>query len=560
LTLRWFSLTVSVALQALSRFRHPNIAALFAYTDPLSEGCAGGYYLLYELAEKGSLDTFLKDELGRSRLGSFQRRVQIAIDVLTAIQFLHEGSKDKVIESCFHRDIKSANIVIKRDFTAQVIDCGLAKLVNNDAHSPTSTIVGIKGTLGYIDPEYVRMGEYTARCDIYSFGVVLLELWTGRLQNYLDESGRRFSFGQKYIWEGRDVAADIDAFMDLDLPLPEFATRYTNLALRCVKEGGNDRPSGHDAFRELREILEECSTLRDDTRGSYEAGSNEPCATCRTMPAIPSHEQCVVCVFRKEIRELFASSVSINMATIEGLSRQMQTLGVNLTNQIWTSATGTNQLVQSVSTKMDSALSVLACLDLRLNNQVPRTFILVPADIKNGWKCPRSWLCSHVQTKFYLYFVCAVSQRTVSPPIKIKIAKDWVATVAPVLAAGLYLLEMSMKAGVNLCLGLDGASVELFGISTTHIAEMISVLVEMMKLTCHDGLLARLKSRNLSPMDVKVLNGDAYELVVEKALEIGNQGWRSQMKPVREPPSSQVFWVTNAVAADPKHRLEIVAL
>jgi hypothetical protein len=82
----------------------------------------------------------------------------------------------------------------------------------------------------------------------------------------------------------------------------------------------------------------------------------------------------------------------------------------------------------------------------------------------------------------------------------------------------------------------------------------------MMKLTCHDGLLARLKSRNLSPMDVKVLNGDAYELVVEKALEIRNQGWRSQMKPVREPPSSQVFWVTNAVAADPKHRLEIVAL
>jgi serine/threonine protein kinase len=71
--------------------------------------------------------------------------VQIAIDVLTAVQFLHVGSKDAKISSCFHRDIKSANIVIKRDFTAQLIDCGIAKFVKDDNYIATST--GSRGTV-----------------------------------------------------------------------------------------------------------------------------------------------------------------------------------------------------------------------------------------------------------------------------------------------------------------------------------------------------------------------------------------------------------------------------
>jgi serine/threonine protein kinase len=130
------------------------------------------------LAETGSLDSFLTTELGRSRIKSFHRRVQIAIDVLTVLRFMHAGSDE--IQTCFHRDIKSANVVIKRNLTAQLIDCGLAKFVHVYVKNPSST--GTKGTIGYICPEYNESGiPCEAGCDIFSFGVVMAELWTGRL-------------------------------------------------------------------------------------------------------------------------------------------------------------------------------------------------------------------------------------------------------------------------------------------------------------------------------------------------------------------------------------------
>lgn len=268
---------------------------------------------MYELAEKGSLDSFLKDDLGRSRLGSFQRRVQVASDVLTAIRFLHAGSKDKRIGSCFHRDIKSANIVIKGDFTAQLIDCGLAKFVNDEA-----TTTGGKGTRGYTCPEYSRTGEYSHACDLYSFGVVLLELWTGRLQNHKD-FGATFNFEEEYIHQRRNAENDVDSFVDMGDQPPQFATRYTQLALKCIHERRNERPTGKDLFMELKEIFEACSSsgVHSPTNGalsgtavSAKIGATETCSTCRTAPCIHPHDVCDTCRFRKVCREENADLLS----------------------------------------------------------------------------------------------------------------------------------------------------------------------------------------------------------------------------------------------------------
>jgi serine/threonine protein kinase len=523
---------------------------------------------VYELAEKGSLDKYLEDDLGRSRLGSFRRRVQVAIDVMSALQFLHKGNDE--IKSCFHRDVKSANIVLKRDFTAQLIDCGLAQFVNDDVKT-----TGIKGTKGYICLQYVRTGKYVPACDIYSFGVVMMELWTGRMQNQKDESGSEFNFGEEYIHEGRGVKDDADAAMDLGSPLPSFATRFADLALQCINERSKHRPSGDDVLTSLKAILDECSPSSDRLRvgstiggkgASTSSGGANVCSTCRTFNSVPLHSICALCLCREDIRKGFSDMVSISMnqsssggPAMEELSNKIvKDLGKKLDPKL----NDMRQQLDGVITRIDVALPVLAHLDRRLNNQVPRTFVLLPADILNGWQHPRSWLRSNVQRKYYLFFVCPVSQQVVSPPVKLKVAKDWFRKAAPVLASGLFLLQVGLKAGLNVSLDLDGTASELFHVSSDHMRQVLDELSGILKECGDDGLLERLRSGGgsgggsspaLSDRDVRELSGDAYELVIEKACE--QNGWRSQMEPVRMPPSPKVFWVAKSIANGPKYEI-----
>jgi hypothetical protein len=150
-------------------------------------------------------------------------------------------------------------------------------------------------------------------------------------------------------------------------------------------------------------------------------------------------------------------------------------------------------------------------------------------------------------------FVCPVSQQAVLPPIKLKVAEDWFRKTAPVLAVGLFLLQVGLKAGLNVSLDLDGTTKELFHVSSEQIRQVLEELSAILKECGDGGLLDRLRAQQLSEDNVRELNGDAYELVVEKACE--QNGWRSQMEPVRVPPRSKVFWVAKAVAADPKYEI-----
>ena len=256
--------------QTLSHFRHPNIVALYAYSFP--ENMWGNYYLVYEIAEKGSLDYFWKNELTRLRL-TFRRRVQIALDILTALRFLHVGNKAKGIASCFHRDIKSSNIVLKNDLTAQLIDCGLAKFVvesnfNDEKHNRSSGIR--KGTAGYVCPEYSE-GEipYDCACDVYSFGILLIELWTGRVQNYLQNDGTKFNFTRQYVggrgnnFPLRDVKLDADpSFGYPPNDLPPYMTSFVALALSCLKAHNDIHSTGH-VMRQLATIQLNCVEHED---------------------------------------------------------------------------------------------------------------------------------------------------------------------------------------------------------------------------------------------------------------------------------------------------------
>mmetsp|Transcript_40300 Transcript_40300/g.74584 ORF Transcript_40300/g.74584 Transcript_40300/m.74584 type:complete len:696 (-) Transcript_40300:97-2184(-) len=155
---------------------------MFAYH--LSKDLQGEHCLVYELASNGCLYNAIK----RKDTMHWTTRISIALDVSKALSYLHSGTSGQV---CFHRDVKSANVVLRRDNTALLIDCGVSKMIpNGDSSDLTMTIMdsstsnGIRGTPGYICPMFSRrQGRYSSANDVFSMGVVFAEIFTGLLQN-----------------------------------------------------------------------------------------------------------------------------------------------------------------------------------------------------------------------------------------------------------------------------------------------------------------------------------------------------------------------------------------
>ncbi|EEC78975.1 hypothetical protein OsI_19455 [Oryza sativa Indica Group] len=153
-------------LDLLGRIRHPNIVSLLGFC--IHEG---NHYIVYELMEKGSLETQLHGSSHGSTL-SWHIRMKIALDTARGLEYLHEHCSPPVI----HRDLKSSNILLDSDFNAKIADFGLAV----SSGSVNKGSVKLSGTLGYVAPEYLLDGKLTEKSDVYAFGVVLLELLMGR--------------------------------------------------------------------------------------------------------------------------------------------------------------------------------------------------------------------------------------------------------------------------------------------------------------------------------------------------------------------------------------------
>ncbi|CAI8587592.1 unnamed protein product [Vicia faba] len=150
----------------ISRVHHRHLVSLIGYC--LSEQKRA---LIYEFVPNGNLDQHLHES--EWNVLDWSNRMKIAIGAARGLAYLHEGCNPKII----HRDIKSSNILLDNAYEAQVADFGLARLTD-DANTHVSTRV--MGTFGYMAPEYATSGKLTDRSDVFSFGVVLLELITGR--------------------------------------------------------------------------------------------------------------------------------------------------------------------------------------------------------------------------------------------------------------------------------------------------------------------------------------------------------------------------------------------
>eukprot|EP00544_Gedaniella_sp_CCMP2646_P015477 CAMPEP_0202503394 /NCGR_PEP_ID=MMETSP1361-20130828/41628_1 /ASSEMBLY_ACC=CAM_ASM_000849 /TAXON_ID=210615 /ORGANISM="Staurosira complex sp., Strain CCMP2646" /LENGTH=1063 /DNA_ID=CAMNT_0049136599 /DNA_START=154 /DNA_END=3348 /DNA_ORIENTATION=+ len=541
--------------RALLCSRHPNIALLYAYS--LSGSPRKGHYLLYEHAAKGSLDKMWQTELGRERLSCFSRRSQIALDALIGLRFLHVGNRS--VKPSFHRDIKSANIVLKEDMTAQLCNCGLETFIQEQA-SPTMLSTGVKGTRGYVCPRYCNGAiSYDAACDIFSFGILLAELWSGSLQNHRNADGRFYNFFEEYIGEKdgpRHMEVDLDSALGFSSTegLPDYMYDFKDLTLLCMARSPEKRPSGDQVIHRLERIWQACKHEVDDQSGALEGvrtiadedvfnmslqsvahDIDSACRLCRTYATEVGFEECPLCLTLHQQRLHIAKTVSSKLDAM-AISPE--------------DCSGHNNGQE----QRESCLpSVLTRMDLRLNNPIPRLFIIVPTDLVQGWRHPKTWLRRDVPTRYSLFFICGHAYKAMTPPIHFTASAAWMDRIALSYGVSLTLLELAARNGLDMNMQLSPG----LSIAQTEFSELLTEVKQILNGGDYLDVLERLQSgSSLSDKDVNALNGEPYEIIVERARE--EQGWRRPMAPVRQKGEAAILWVSADAAEDSQNDYEEV--
>jgi serine/threonine protein kinase len=560
-------------LQALLHFRHPNISLLFGYA--LSDSSRKGHYLLYEYASKGSLDKIWKSELGRERLSYFHRRAQIALDAFIGLRFLHVGNR--YVKPSFHRDIKSANIVLKEDMTGQLIDCGLGTFIQEQA-SATMMSTGLKGTRGYVCPKYCTGAvSYDASCDIFSFGIVLAELWSGRLQNTRDADGQCYNFFEAYIDEEDDprhIEDDLDPALGFSSTegLPDYMYDYKDLALRCMARNPEKRPSGDEVMNRLEKIWQTCKQEVDDENSVFEeertiadedafneslqsvanlaGGIESACRLCRTYATEVGFEECPLCLALHKQRLRISKAVSSKLNANSAAPA----------NRTFHAMRDENRSLQNIRQEQkDSWLPVLSRMDLRLNNPIPRLFIIVPTDLSKGWKHPKTWLRRRVPTRYSLFFICGHTYKAMKPPISFTASAAWMDKVALSYGVSLTLLQIAARKGFDMNFHLGGAGSTPLTVGPTELSELLTEVKHILDEGDYFDILGRIRSgTRLTDGDIQALNGETYELIVERARE--DRGWRTVMEPARKGGESNIIWVCDAVIDDPREEYNLVVV
>ncbi|KAH7435752.1 hypothetical protein KP509_06G078200 [Ceratopteris richardii] len=242
-------------IELLSRIHHRNLVSLIGFCDDEDE-----QMLVYEYMENGTLRDHLN--LSSKQPSNFVTRIQIALGSARGILYLHTEANPPI----YHRDIKASNILLDSNRRAKVADFGLSRLapvaeLEGDTGGHVSTVV--KGTPGYLDPEYFYTHKLTDKSDVYSFGVVLLELITGM---QAITKGKNLVREVNLAYEAGMLLSVVDPRMG---PYPAECLRpLVSLAISCCQDDTDSRPSMSEVVRELEAIWS--LIPGKDTMGSLE--------------------------------------------------------------------------------------------------------------------------------------------------------------------------------------------------------------------------------------------------------------------------------------------------
>ncbi|XP_010273739.1 PREDICTED: L-type lectin-domain containing receptor kinase IX.1-like [Nelumbo nucifera] len=225
-------------VKIISRLRHKNLVQLVGWCHQRKE-----FVLVYEFMPNGSLDTHL---FGRQALLTWERRYNIALGLASALFYLHEEWEQCVV----HRDIKSSNVMLDSDFNAKLGDFGLARLVDHGKGSQTTVLAG---TMGYMAPECVITGKSSKESDVYSYGIVALEIACGRrpIEPCVEASKIRLV---EWVWElhgrGKILEAVDSGLLEMGFDEKQMECLMV-VGLWCAHPDCNFRPSIRQAIQVL---------------------------------------------------------------------------------------------------------------------------------------------------------------------------------------------------------------------------------------------------------------------------------------------------------------------
>ncbi|XP_020675172.1 probable receptor-like protein kinase At1g49730 isoform X1 [Dendrobium catenatum] len=240
-------------MELLARLHHRHLVALRGFCIDRNER-----FLVYEYMENGCL----KDHLHAPRKASLSwpARLQIAVDVANALEYLHFYCNPPLC----HRDIKSSNILLDGNFVAKVADFGLAHASRNGTISFEPVNTDIRGTPGYMDPEYVITQELTEKSDIYSYGVLLLELVTGR--RAIQDGKNIIDWSQKFLSSDARLHELVDPAIAIAFDFEQLQV-VIEIIQWCTRREGRARPSIKQVLRMLMECLD---PVQDGYSGAME--------------------------------------------------------------------------------------------------------------------------------------------------------------------------------------------------------------------------------------------------------------------------------------------------
>ncbi|XP_026445936.1 probable serine/threonine-protein kinase At1g01540 [Papaver somniferum] len=224
-----------VEVEAIGRVRHKNLVRLLGY-------CAEGAHrmLVYEYVDNGNLEQWLHGDVGPCSPLTWEIRMNIILGTAKGLTYLHECLEPKVV----HRDVKSSNILIDRQWNSKVSDFGLAKLLGSESSYVTTRVMG---TFGYVAPEYASTGMLNERSDVYSFGILIMEIISGRSPvNYSRPPGEvNLVEWLKTMVSSRNSEGILDPKMP-EKPSSRALKRALLVALKCVDPDAQKRPKmGH---------------------------------------------------------------------------------------------------------------------------------------------------------------------------------------------------------------------------------------------------------------------------------------------------------------------------